>query len=132
MQQLDRFTGIAYCPRHFDCADLAMQVQRELFGRAVLLPGKRPRPMDAAGQDAALNAYIDQMADPVATPQDGDLVLMREPGAELAGHVGTFFFVNYAPHVLHTAAWMQGGSTLHRLQDLSGFGLTVEGYYRCK
>jgi hypothetical protein len=31
--QLDRFVGIPYCPRHMDCADLALLVQRELFGR---------------------------------------------------------------------------------------------------
>ena len=24
--QLDRFTGIPYCPRHMDCADLALLV----------------------------------------------------------------------------------------------------------
>jgi len=129
---IDRFIGIPYCPRRMDCADLVMQVQRELFGREVLFAGKRPRPLESAEQDAALHAYTAQLADPVTAPQDGDLVLMREPGAERAGHAGTYFFVDYAPHVLHTASWMQGGSTLHRLQDLSALGLTVEGFYRWK
>ncbi|WP_370681022.1 hypothetical protein [Comamonas sp. GB3 AK4-5] len=130
--QIDRFVGIPYCPRHMDCADLAMQVQGELFGREVWVANKRPRPFLPAEQDAVISTYCDQLADLVAEPQDGDAVLMREPGAQMAGHIGTYFFVNYAPHVLHTATWMQGGSTLHRLQDLSGFGLTVEGYYRWK
>lgn len=130
--QVDRFIGLAYCPRRMDCADLVLLVQRELFGKTVLLAGKRPRPLDGAAQDAAIHDYTAQLADPVSTPQDGDLVLMREVGASQAGHAGTFLFINYAPHVLHTAAWMQGGSTLHRLQDLSGLGLTVEGYYRWK
>ncbi len=129
---LDRFIGLPYCPRRMDCADLAILVQRELFGKAVLLPGKRPRPLHPAEQDAAIDEYRDQLAVPVEQPQDGDAVLMREPGAATAGHIGTFFFINYAPHVLHTAAWMQGGSTLHRLQDLSSLGLTVEGFYRWK
>lgn len=129
---LDRFIGLPYCPRRMDCADLAMLVQRELFGKSVQLAGKRPRPLQPAEQDAAIDAYRDQLAVPVERPQDGDAVLMREPGAERAGHIGTYFFINYAPHVLHTAAWMQGGSTLHRLQDLSSLGLTVEGYYRWK
>lgn len=130
--QLDRFKGIAYCPRHMDCADLAMLIQRELFGRTVLLAGKRPRPLAAGEQGAAILAYTGQLADPVLQPQDGDAVLMFEPGAATAGHIGTYFFINYAPHVLHTASWMQGGSSLHRLQDLSAMGLTVEGYYRWK
>lgn len=129
---LDRFIGIPYCPRRMDCADLAMLVQRELFGKTVQLAGKRPRPLLPAEQDAAIDAHKDLLAVRIEQPQDGDAVLMREPGAELAGHIGTFFFINYAPHVLHTTAWMQGGSTLHRLQDLSALGLTVEGYYRWK
>ncbi len=115
-----------------DCADLAMLVQRELFGRQVWLAGKRPRPLTPAEQDAAIADYQNQLADPVAVPQDGDAVLMREIGAMAAGHIGTWFFINYAPHVLHTAAWMQGGSTLHRFQDLNSLGLTVTGIYRWK
>lgn len=130
--QLDRFIGLPYCPRRMDCADLAILVQRELFGKTVFTAGKRPRPLTPQEQDAAIDEYRDALADRVQQPQDGDAVLMREPGAERAGHIGTFFFINYAQHVLHTASWMQGGSTLHRLQDLSALGLKVEGYYRWK
>lgn len=129
---LDRFLGLPYCPRRMDCADLAMLVQRELFGKSVFVAGKRPRPLRPEDQDAAIDEFRDELAVRVEHPQDGDAVLMREPGAEHAGHIGTFFFINYAPHVLHTASWMQGGSTLHRLQDLSAIGLTIEGYYRWK
>lgn len=129
---LDRFIGLPYCPRRMDCADLAILVQRELFGNSVFVAGKRPRPLHPAQQDAAIDAHKDQLADRVECPQDGDAVLMTEPGSSVAGHIGTYFFINYAPHVLHTASWMQGGSTLHRLQDLSALGLTVEGFYRWK
>lgn len=129
---LDRFIGLPYCPRRLDCADLVILVQRELYGREVQLAGKRPRPLQPAAQDAAIDAHKDELAERVEQPRDGDAVLMREPGATTAGHIGTFFFINYAPHVLHTASWMQGGSTLHRVQDLPSLGLTVEGYYRWK
>lgn len=128
---VDRFVGIPYDARHMDCADLAMLVQRELFGRTVLLPGKRPRPLRPAEQDAAIAAYSGRLADPVALPQDGDVVLMREIGADAAGHIGIHFFLNFTPYVLHTTAYL-GGSVLHRLQDLSATGLTVEGFYRWK
>lgn len=130
MLDVTRFIGLPYCPRRMDCADLAMLVQRELFGKTVFLAGKRPRPLQPAEQDAAIDEYRDQLAVPVEHPQDGDAVLMREPGAERAGHIGTYFFLNYQPYVLHTAAWIQGGSSLHRVQDLPSLGLTVEGYYR--
>lgn len=128
---VDRFVGIPYDARHMDCADLALLVQRELFGREVLLPGKRPRPLRDDEQAQALHAYTQQLADPVVQPQDGDLVLMRELGASQAGHIGTYFFLNYTRYVLHTTALL-GGSVLHRQQDLSATGLTIEGFYRWK
>ncbi|WP_159913015.1 hypothetical protein [Pantoea sp. 18069] len=128
---VDRFIGIPYDARHMDCADLALLVQRELFGREVLLPGKRPRPLRPAEQDAAIAAYSVQLADPVINPMDGDAVLMREIGAAQAGHIGTYFFLNFTPYVLHTTALL-GASVLHRMQDLSATGLTLEGFYRWK
>lgn len=129
--EVDRFIGIPYCPRRMDCADLAMLVQRELFGRAVQLSGKRPRPLDESAQAAAVHAYAQLLAEPASHPQDGDAVLMREAGTPRAGHIGTYFFINFTPYVLHTSHAL-GGSVLHRQQDLKGFGLTVEGYYRWK
>ena len=128
---VDRFIGIPYDARRMDCADLAMLVQRELFGREVLLPGKRPRPLHPDEQDAAIAAYRVQLADPVTAPEDGDVVLMREIGARTAGHIGTYFFCNYTQYVLHTTALL-GASVLHTLRDLSGTGLKVEGFYRWK
>lgn len=128
-EQIDRFVGIPYCPRRMDCADLAMLVQRELFGKAVHLPGRRPRPMDAESQAREIAAMSAQLATLVERPQDGDVVLMREAGTTRAGHIGTYFFINFTPYVLHTSHAL-GGSLLHRLQDLSGFGLAVDGYYR--
>lgn len=122
----DRFIGLPYCPRRLDCADLVALVQREMFGRDVLLPGKRARPLDPDGQAKQIAAYLNPVATPTDSPQDGDAVLMREGGR--AGHIGVYFFVNYSPHVLHTSARI-GGSVLHRIQDLSAMGLQVEGYY---
>jgi hypothetical protein len=128
---VDRFVGIPYGVRHMDCADLALLVQRELFRRDVLLAGKRPRPLRGDEQAQAIRAYTAQLADPVIDPCDGDAVLMRELGAATAGHIGTYFFLNFTPYVLHTTALL-GASVLHRLQDLSATGLKVEGFYRWK
>lgn len=128
---VDRFIGIPYDVRHMDCADLALWVQRELFGRTVHLPGKRPRPLRDGAQAQAIHAYTQQLADPVALPQDGDSVLMRDAGQAMAGHIGTYFFLNYTPMVLHISHAL-GASVLHRVQDLPGYGLQIEGYYRWK
>jgi hypothetical protein len=127
--QLDRFIGIPYCPRHMDCADLALLVQRELFGRQVVLAGKRARPLELDAQAEAIAGYCAELGTAVDRPQDGDAVLMRDFDAEQAGHIGIYVFTNFAPHVLHTSHKL-GASVLHRVQDLQGFGLVVEGYYR--
>lgn len=127
--QLDRFIGIPYCPRHMDCADLALLVQRELFDRHVVLAGKRARPLEPDAQAAVIASYCSELGTAVERPQDGDAVLMRDFDAAQAGHIGVYVFTNYAPHVLHTSHKL-GASVLHRLQDLRGYGLVVDGYYR--
>jgi len=122
---LERFIGIPYCARTFDCADLVVQVQRELFGRTVRLPSARPR-----GKTGA--AHLHRQSQPLATrttaPVDGDLVLMRDSGHKRPGHAGVYFFLAHEAWVLHVAA-TTGGSVLHRVRDLPDFGLTVEGFY---
>lgn len=127
--RLDQFIGIPYCPRHMDCADLALLVQRELFGRRVVLAGKRARPLELGAQAQAIAGYCAALGTAVERPQDGDAVLMRDFAADQAGHIGTYVFTNYAPHVLHTSHKL-GSSVLHRVQDLQGYGLIVEGFYR--
>lgn len=129
--KVSSFVGIPYDARHMDCADLSLLVQRELFGRDVVLAGKRPRPVRDDEQAQAIRSYAAQLAYSVINPQDGDAVLMREIGAANAGHIGTYFFLNFTPYVLHTTALL-GASVLHRMQDLSATGLTLEGFYRWK
>ena len=131
-QLLKQYLGIPYSPRTSDCADLVIRVQKELFGREVTFPGKRPRPLRSDEQAEVLARYTEAAAFRVDSPQDGDSVLMYEVGKSVAGHVGVYFFISYTPYLLHNAEWMPNGSCLHKIQDLSSIGLTVEGYYRWK
>lgn len=129
LDKIESLVGLPYSARHLDCADLAIRVQQEVFGRTVNLPGKRARPLRDAAQADALATYAEQLAVPVQVPQDGDAVLMRDAGASVAGHIGTYFFLNYSPMVLHTSHAL-GASRLHRVQDLAGYGLQITGYFR--
>ena len=131
-QLLAPYLGVPYKARTSDCADLVIQVQKELFGREITFPGKRPRPLKGEQQAELLDHYKSDIAFRVDSPQDGDCVLMYEVGKPVAGHVGVYFFISYTPYLLHIAEWMPNGSCLHKIQDLSGIGLTVEGYYRWK
>lgn len=120
MHPAEAFVGMAYCPDSFDCADFVLHVERELFGRAVMLNGRRPR---GARGVAALGDLSRQYAEPADAPVDGDLVLFR---AGQGWHVGVFFNIAHEPYVLHCPA--EGGHSL--LQPLRCVPMSFEGYFR--
>ncbi len=122
---VERFTLIPYDEATFDCADLVALVQRELFGRQIQMPGRRPRGTE--GQ-AAIGELSRPYGRRTETPQDGDLVLMIEHGHKRPGHAGVFFYLAHEGHCLH-ANERNGCSVIHKIRDLPDFGLRVEGYY---
>lgn len=128
LRALNAFVGRPHSPNH-DCADLAMDVARALFGRQLQLPTARPRPQGSRSQAAALARAMGELARPVQTPRDGDLVLMRRIGEAPGGHIGTWFFVDHQAQVLHTSVAL-GYSALHKISALPMLGLRIEGYYR--
>lgn len=128
-EDLEPFLGIAYDPRRMDCADLALLVRERLFGQGCALAGHRPRPLHDDARSQAIGAALGQVAARTELPQDGDLVLMFSPGQERPGHVGTWFFLDYEPWVLHCSNALRT-SRLHRMRELPGLGLRVEGIYR--
>lgn len=131
IKALNQFIGRPHMAESYDCADLAMDVARELFDRHVVLPTHRPRPQGQRGQSAAIQAIFGTVAFEITEPADGDLVLMQSTGQALPGHIGTYFFVNYQPHVLHTSVAL-GYASLHKLTALPALNLRVVGFYRWK
>lgn len=127
-RELERFTLIPYDEDSFDCADLVILVQREVFGRDVLVPGHRPR--GARGQ-LMMGELSGAFADPVDTPVCGDLVLMADFGNTKPSHAGVFFVLAHEPWVLHTNEKV-GCSVFHRIREIGDYGLKIEGYYRWK
>lgn len=126
--QVNRFVGIPYEADRFDCADLAALVQKELFGKAVVLPGHHPK--GAATQAAAIRKGADVLAERIAKEEamPGDAVLIVSEGLL---HIGTMLELSSIAWVLHASATL-GHSVLHRLADLPAYGLKIEGYYRWK
>lgn len=131
IKALDRFVGRPHCAGHYDCADLAVDVAREIFSRDVALPTTRPRPQGQRGQAVAIRTMAHELAVEVVEPVDGDLVLMQSAGQELPGHIGTYFFLNHQAHVLHTSVAL-GHASLHKLRALPVFNLRVVGFFRWK
>lgn len=117
---VDRFVGMDYCPRTFDCADFVVLVERELFGREVRMPSDRPR--GGKGQ-LALGELSQAYARKTDSPKDGDLVLMQDGSG---WHAGVYLFLAHEPHVLHCRAEGGGHSVAQRLREVP---LRIEGIY---
>lgn len=120
LSDVERFVGLPYDADTFDCADLVVLVQRELFGRDVILPNGRPR--GARGQ-ASLGELSKPYGIATQTPTDGDLVVMLQGGRP--SHVGTYFFLAHEPRVLHVRA----DGAFSELTPVRELATPVEGYY---
>lgn len=124
---INKYVGLSYNREKYDCADFAIQVQRELFGREVSLPAARPR-IHTGGQ-RHLQSISQQYAERTDSPRDGDLVLMAQLGRKHATHIGVYFWRDHAAWVLHCTEAV-GYSVCQRVSDLGDACLQVEGYYR--
>lgn len=109
-----------------DCADFAILVQRELFGRHVTLPAARPR-IHTGGQ-RHVESISREYAAPTQHPKNGDLILMRQCGKSRATHVGVYFFRDYEAWVLHCSE-DNGFSVAQRVRELPDSSVEVAGYY---
>ena len=68
--RVNKYIGMRYNRDTFDCADFAILVQREMFGREISLPAARPRIADG-GQRHVRELSL-QYAEPTQCPKDGD------------------------------------------------------------
>lgn len=121
----EQYVGLPY--GQCDCAQLCVRIQKEHFNKEVGLPGGRP-----SGLHDVSNMILDlqgEFASQVATPDDGDAVLMVGRGR--LNHIGTICFINGQEHVVH-AMRNVGMTVIHKITALKDVGLTVEGYYRWK
>lgn len=129
------YVGTPYIAGQFDCTDLAVQVQRELFNLAVPMPSHSARPGSVArAGGAAIHRLREALADPVETPHAGDFCLLWAPeGDEARGvqrwHVGTVFMHGGEIWVLHNSG-STTGAALQRLADIKRLGLRLDGFYR--
>ncbi|MCE5182349.1 MAG: NlpC/P60 family protein [Betaproteobacteria bacterium] len=121
----DKYVGRPYIEGEQDCAVLAEDVQREEFGRQISLPTER-----AAGL-RGLSRQIESLkldyAVPTDTPAEGDGVLMIGRGN--LDHIGIYCVIGGTAYVLHAASNARQ-VVRHRLRDLPGQGLPVEGFYK--
>ena len=117
------YVGLPYS--EYDCAQLAARVQRDIFGRDIRLPTSRGPGL--RGISRQIDDLQADYAAPVIEPVEGDAVLMIGRGR--INHIGVYCLIDGRPWVLH-ALRNVGHACLHRLRDLEGIGLHLEGFYR--
>jgi hypothetical protein len=118
----------------FDCVDLAILVQKEVFGHDI--QGLAERMYRGHKGIAKFRRMSEEIArrrgdyvDPVVDPKEGDVALIKTRG--YFQHVGVFCSIHGEAWILH-AADGNGQVVLQRERMLPIRGLTVEGYYRWK
>lgn len=130
LREAQKYVGMGYVVGEFDCADLAVLVQREVFARDVALPATRNRPGGRRSQAREINRWRDALAVPIDAPVTGCAVLLSEPDdGGRTWHVGTVFMDAHQVWVLHNN-FVQGSAALQRLSDLRLWGMRLEGYYQ--
>lgn len=130
LSDAERYVGRFYVEGEFDCASLAVLVQRELFGREIDAPAPGQRARGRLGQARDLREHQPRLADSVPQPSTGDAALFWgvEDGEHRRWHVGTVFLADGETWVLHCADEARG-SVLQRLQHVLDQGLHLEGFY---
>ena len=109
----------------YNCAALAVDVAETVFRRDITAPST------AVGLRAGtrtIDAMRDDIAERVATPADGDVVLMQ---CGALWHVGVACVIAGRIWVLHNLK-STGRVVRTEPRDLPSLGLTLEGYYRWK
>ncbi len=129
-KRLQEYVGREYRAGLYDCAHLAADVQRDLFGKEIALPTQHP--MGTAGQRALVNGMRDELAIQIVDPVNGCAALLKEQtDAGCLLHIGTVALYLDEAWVLHNSAKL-GSAHLHRLKDLNRWGMSLSGYFQWK
>lgn len=129
-KQLQGYVGREYRV-DYNCAHLAADVQADLFGRSVSIPGAMPG--GSAGQRRMVNEMRDELAMKIDVPFPGCAVLLSsqdDSGHELL-HIGTVALRDGEEWILHNSAHL-GSAQFQRLADLQRHGLRFLGWFAWK
>lgn len=105
--------------------DLVVLVQKEQFGKTIVLPNHSVSP---TGRMHQIEQGKRELVIRTDFPQDGDLVLLKVRG--YVQHAGVMCKIGNEWYVLHNTRANKMGVLLQRERDMKIRGYTVEGYYK--
>lgn len=124
----EQYVGRPYETHGFDCMDMVVLVEKEVFGKELKLPVHTFDPIDRQLQihDGKYD-YVER----IAIPKDGDCVLFKVRG--FVQHVGIVCNYGGERWVLHNAQGKtHSGVQFQPERAMLLRGYAVEGYYRWK
>ena len=109
----------------YNCAGMAIDVAETVFKRHISVPSTA---MGLRAGTRTIESMRDDIAERVANPSDGDVVLMR---CGALWHVGVACVISGRIWVLHN---LKSTARVVRTEprDLPSLGLALEGYYQWK
>lgn len=119
-----KFLSIPY--EQLNCAEFVEFVLRKQFNIDFTFPQNRGS-IFSQSDDLKKNCFTFVYPEKTEAPEDGDLVLMS--GIRKMCHVGILVKNKKELFVLHTQKNL-GCACLHRLKDISDYGLSLEGIYK--
>lgn len=118
----DKYLKITY--KNMDCSQFVEHVLRDHFKIDYKFPQAKGNVFE---QSNLIKKSIPSFAEKTETPVDGCLVLMN--GTRMLCHVGLYVKIGNEDYVFHTESTMKSAA-LHRVKDLTGYGYSLEGFYR--
>lgn len=116
------YVGRPYVDGSYDCGHFFVDVQHELFGRAIDVPAVHSR--GRRHQEVQINQVKNSEFVPLDAPEHGCAVLMVSADV---WHIGTAIICDGVCWVLHNSRAM-GGVALQKTRDLRG--QRIEGFYK--
>jgi hypothetical protein len=127
MHWTDSFVGRTYIPEEYDCVHLVVEVQKEIYGKAIEIPVEREANVIKLCRQ--IDQHLETFYEQVDVPEDGDMVLMKCKGR--LNHTGVYVLIDGTPYVLHNLRSIMSVA-MHRLRDLEKYAVIVDSYYRVK
>lgn len=128
-----RYVGIKYVDKEFDCAELASQVMREVYGKEINLPSGRMA--GAYGRARMIAEHRDEIARAIheSEAHEGDALLIGASGYDQ--HIGIVCDIAGERWILHNISSEKNGRQLGqvirtRLRELTLLGYKNCGFYR--
>jgi len=129
----EKYVGLPCGPNEdFDCADLALLIQREEFNRFIQGPNEHlyrghQGHMKYRLMQEQIKSLLHKYVASTDSPREGDPVLMTTRG--YTQHIGVFCKIQGEVWILHAVDAAEQ-VVLQRRNGLDIRGLKIEGYYR--